>query len=151
MLRAVVPSDFAAMWPLIANGPSASCCYDWLVRWRKTADGRWGPRPGLAESWELGERSATFRLRQDVKFHDGSDLSAEVIRWNVETWITHPQSLARSELHAVNNEQPAEVVDESTVRINLTMPARYLPPSPTLRERPRSSRNPPTSGWGKVA
>jgi len=52
-LRAVVPNDFVSMWTALANGPTASRCFDWLVRWRKGADGRWGPRPG--------PRTATLR------------------------------------------------------------------------------------------
>ena len=125
-LRAVVQNDFVTMWPTVTTGPTAYQCYDWLVRWRKGADGRWGPEPGLAESWDLGERSAVFKLRRGVKFHDGSDLNAEAVRWNVETWIKHPKSLATTSLEAVATDNPAEVVDEHTVKINLTGAAGSL-------------------------
>src|SRR3982074_2308540 len=40
-LRAVVVSDFTTMWPMLATGRTAVMCCDWLVRWRKGADGRW--------------------------------------------------------------------------------------------------------------
>ncbi|MBV9172792.1 MAG: hypothetical protein JOZ81_22205, partial [Chloroflexi bacterium] len=63
-LRAVVVNDWTTMWPVLATGPAPSACYDWLVRWRKDANGEWGPTPGLALSWDLGDDSATFKLRQ---------------------------------------------------------------------------------------
>ncbi len=124
--RAVVQNDFVTMWPALTTGPTASQCFDWLIRWRKGADGRWGPTPGLAESWELADNAATFKLRRGVKFHDGSDVNAEAVRWNVEKWITHPKSLAKSQLLAVATEKPAEVVDDYTVKINLKGPAGSL-------------------------
>lgn len=114
------------MWPAVTTGPTARQCFDTLVRWRLGADARWGPQPGLAESWDLGERSAVFKLRKGVKFHDGSDLDAEAVRWNIETWIKHPKSLAKADLETVATDTPAEVVDESTVKINLTGPTGSL-------------------------
>jgi len=119
-LRAVVQNDYVTMWPTVTTGPTADRCFDWLVRWRKGSDGRWGPQPGLAESWELGDTSAVFKLRRGVTFHDGSDLNAEAVRWNVESWIKNPKSLARDNLGAVVTDKPAEVVDDYTVKINLT-------------------------------
>jgi peptide/nickel transport system substrate-binding protein len=119
-LRAVVQNDFVTMWPAVTTGPSAARCFDWLVRWRRGSDNRWGPQPGLAESWELGDTSAVFKLRRGVKFHDGSGVNAEAVRWNVESWIKNPKSLARTNLGGVAVDKPAEVVDDYTVRINLT-------------------------------
>jgi ABC-type transport system substrate-binding protein len=119
MLRAVVVNDFTTMWPTLATGPTAAMCYDWLVRWRKGADGRWGPTPGLAESWELNDTSATFKLRRGVKFHDGSEMNATVVSWNAQQWMQNPKSLARDNLLGVDDKNPATVVDDYTVRINL--------------------------------
>jgi len=118
-LRGVVQNDFVTMWPTVTTGPTADRCFDWLVRWRKGSDGRWGAQPGLAESWELGDKSATFKLRRGVKFHDDSNVNAEAVRWNIESWIKHPKSLARDNLGAVAVDTPAEVVDDYTVKINL--------------------------------
>jgi len=122
LLRAVVQNDFVTMWPTVTTGPTADRCFDWLVRWRKGDDGRWGPTPGLAESWQLGDTSAVFKLRPGVTFHDGSPVNAEAVRWNVESWIKNPKSLARDNLGAVATDTPAEVVDDLTVKINLTAP-----------------------------
>ncbi|MFN8524029.1 MAG: ABC transporter substrate-binding protein [Chloroflexota bacterium] len=125
-LKAVVVNDFVTMWPAITTGPTARMCYDWLVRWAKGADGKWGPAPMLAESWDITDKAATFKLRRGVKFHDGSDFNAEAVRWNVETWIKHPKSLAKSDLAFIATDTPAEVVDDYTVKINLKAPAGPL-------------------------
>ena len=44
--------------------------------------------PGLATEWTVSEdgKTWTFKLRDDVKFHDGSDFNAEAVRFNVERW-----------------------------------------------------------------
>ncbi len=125
-LRAVVVNDWTTMWPVLATGPAPSACYDWLIRWRKGVDGRWGPTPGLALSWDLGDTSATFKLRQGVKFHDGSDLKADVVAWNAQQWMQNPKSLAHDNLLGVDEKNPATVIDDYTVKINLTGPDAAL-------------------------
>src|SRR5216683_7316635 len=37
--------------------------------------------PELAESWDLGDMSATFKLRKNAKFHDGSPVTARDLKW----------------------------------------------------------------------
>jgi peptide/nickel transport system substrate-binding protein len=41
--------------------------------------------PELAEAWKQPDPvTYLFRLRRGVKFHDGTDLTAEVVKWNFE-------------------------------------------------------------------
>ena len=56
--------------------------YDTLVR----LDPAGNPTPGLAESWQSGPdlTSFTFQLRKGVKFHDGTEVTAEVVKRNLE-------------------------------------------------------------------
>jgi peptide/nickel transport system substrate-binding protein len=118
-------NDFVTMWPMFTTGPTLDSAYDNLCKWRWDGSA-WELVPWLAESWELEETSARFKLREGVKFHDGTDLNAEAVRWNAEQWVTHPQSIAKNALEAIDEENPAEVVDEHTVQINLVSAAGSL-------------------------
>src|SRR4029079_16585344 len=46
------------------------------------------PEPGLAESWEANADGTvwTFKIRQGVKFHDGTDLDAGAVCYNFDRW-----------------------------------------------------------------
>src|SRR5260370_20619584 len=44
--------------------------------------------PELAESWDLGDTSATFKLRKNAKFHDGSPVTARDLKWTFDRAVT---------------------------------------------------------------
>ena len=46
------------------------------------------PEPGLAESWSADDTGKvwTFKIREGVKFHDGTDLDAEAVCFNFDRW-----------------------------------------------------------------
>lgn len=60
--------------------------YDTLVVY-ETADS--SIKPGLAESWKVSEDGLTwnFKIRKNVKFHDGSKLDAHVVAFNFQRWM----------------------------------------------------------------
>jgi peptide/nickel transport system substrate-binding protein len=53
------------------------------------------PEPGLAESWEPNADGKvwTFKIRQGVKFHDGTDLDAAAVCTNFDRWYNFPGPL----------------------------------------------------------
>ncbi|RED45817.1 ABC transporter substrate-binding protein [Aestuariispira insulae] len=65
--------------------------YDGLVRYK---DGTLQVEPALAESWTISEdgKTYTFKLRDGVKFHDGSALTAEAVKFNFDRMLdeNHP-------------------------------------------------------------
>lgn len=54
--------------------------YETLVLYDKK-----GVKPGLAESWEIKENKITFKLREKVRFSDGAELTADVVKLNFDT------------------------------------------------------------------
>ena len=70
-------------------------CHDRLVTYGVKQDpggyDRYDPAkfaPELAESWDLGDMSATFKLRRDAKFHDGSPVTAQDVKWTFDRAVT---------------------------------------------------------------
>lgn len=78
--------------------------------------------PVLAESYEISSDSLvyTFKLRQNVKFHDGTPFDAEAVKVNFERLKDEKNNLRlkRSALYV----DKVEVVDDSTVKLILSQP-----------------------------
>ena len=85
-------------------------------------DARFGIVPQLAQSWEIknGGLTYVFKLRHGVKFHDGTDFNAEVVKWNFDR-MRDPElaSPRRSEIAPVKD---VKVVDPHTIEITLSAP-----------------------------
>ncbi|WP_432666090.1 glutathione ABC transporter substrate-binding protein [Wukongibacter baidiensis] len=78
--------------------------------------------PVLAESYESNEAATefTFKLRQGVKFHDGTDFNAEAVKANVDRLANPENKLKRHSLFKIVDK--TEVVDEFTVKVILKEP-----------------------------
>jgi len=102
--------------------------YDGLVRYKS---GTLEVEPALATSWEIsdGGKVYTFKLRDGVKFHDGSDFNAEAVKFNFDRMLkedhpfhdTGPFPLS----FFFSAVQDVEIVDTSTVKFTLNAP--YAP------------------------
>lgn len=125
-LRIVQINDFVSMDPIHASGPTAEACYDTLFAWRPNAQGVYGVEPNLAKSWELGTDKLVIKLQENVKFHDGSDLNADVVAWNIARMVQNPKSFARNYLPQIDKEKPAQALDPLTVQINMTRPSAAI-------------------------
>src|SRR5215470_13538921 len=89
-----------------------------------TLDDKLGIKPGLAESWtQPDNKTLVFKLRRGVKFHDGTDFSAEAAKFNFTRMKTEAKSVRKNELANVDT---IDVVDPYTVRLNLKKPDAAL-------------------------
>src|SRR5580765_5093425 len=79
--------------------------------------------PWLAESWQSARdgRSVTFKLRRDVKFHDGTPFNAEAVKFNFDR-IVDPKFKAGGARAALGSYAGSKVVDEFTVQVLFETP-----------------------------
>ena len=79
-------------------------------------------RPQLAESVDISPdgRVYTFKLRQGVKFHDGTILDAEAVKLSFELGAS--QDLKRTRRNFFNFVEKIEAADKYTVRFTLKSP-----------------------------
>lgn len=79
-------------------------------------------KPCLAKSWDISEDglSYTFHLRDDVKFHDGSEFNAEAVKFNIDRQLPGQKTEDMPYAEAVYGVvKDVEVLDKYTVKINL--------------------------------
>ncbi len=83
-----------------------------LERLLDSESGKYVPR--LAEKWEIDPNGKyiTFYIRKGIKFHDGTDLNAEAVKYNLDTAIKGDNTSLRS-ITSV------DVIDPYTVRCNM--------------------------------
>ncbi len=87
---------------------------------------RFGPdgsvNPGLAQSWEISEDGLvyTFHLAEGVKFHDGSAMDAEDVKFSLDRARAEDSANAQKALFGSIAE--VEAVDATTVKVTLSEP-----------------------------
>jgi peptide/nickel transport system substrate-binding protein len=99
----------------------AQAVYDTLTR--PNAEGEM--EPWLAESVEANEDSTqwTIKLREGITFHDGSELTAEVVKNNLDAYRgQYPTRSPQLFIFVLAPIQSVEVVDPLTVQVNLNQP-----------------------------
>ena len=91
--------------------------------------------PGLATEWKVSDADKTkwvFKLRQGVKFHDGSDLKADAIVWNVQKVLDkEAPHFAPDQIGVTVSRMPnlvsAKAIDDYTVELTTKEPDSFLP------------------------
>lgn len=78
--------------------------------------------PWLATAWETSpdQKSYTFKLRTDVKFHDGTAFNAAAVKANLDR-IKDPKN-ALTALPDIGPYTGAELLADDTIRVNLSEP-----------------------------
>lgn len=84
-------------------------------------------RPELAERWEVSAdgRTVTFHLRPDAKFHDGSPVTAEDVRWSIERALSVKSAAGVMAVGALKSGDQLKVVDDRTFQVSLPAPNRF--------------------------
>ncbi len=110
--------------------------YDALVNWDLSrSDVAATLRPGLAVSWSADPNRKvawTFRLRDGVKFHDGSAFTADAVVWNLDKLIRrdapqYDQAQATQAATWTKTIATYAVIDRLTVGIETKEPNANLP------------------------
>lgn len=92
---------------------------------------RFGPdgavKPALAESWDVSEDGTvyTFHLHPGVKFHDGTDMTAEDVVFSLDRARAEDSTNAQKALFA--GIASVEAVDATTVKVTLAAPNGNFP------------------------
>jgi ABC-type transport system substrate-binding protein len=78
----------------------------------------------LASSWEMAPdgRAYTFRLRQGVKFHDGTDVNAEAVKFTFDRALGRVDNRKNRYVTLIEQLTDVQVVDAYTVRFVLEKP-----------------------------
>lgn len=84
-------------------------------------------RPGLAVSWKpIDPTTWEFKLRTGVKFHDGSDFTAEDVKFTLWRAVNVPNNPGSFEVY-IRNVKEAVVVDPHTIHLRTARPHPQLP------------------------
>ncbi|KAA0560838.1 nickel ABC transporter, nickel/metallophore periplasmic binding protein [Bacillus sp. CH30_1T] len=124
MFTVAWPRDIGEMNPHVYN-PSQlfaqSMVYEPLVSYQDGGE----LKPHLAESWKISEdgKEYVFNLRQDIKFSDGTNFNADIVKKNFDA------ILKNADMHGwlgfIPKIDQTDVIDEYTFKLTLKEP--YYP------------------------
>jgi peptide/nickel transport system substrate-binding protein len=110
--------------------------YDGLTSWDlSAADKPSVVVPGLASEWTVDAADKTkwvFKLRPNVKFHDGSPFNADAVVWNVRKVLDKDAPhFDASQVGVTASRMPtlrsARKIDDLTVELTTSVPDSFLP------------------------
>jgi len=119
---ALAASEKELVWVLDPAGKGVTTLNPLKIQWGTTAinviyeglveddlDGQY--HPSLASSWEASEDAMTwtFKLKEGVKFHDGSEFNADVVVWFFEEMRKSPSDYMVQSIKSVTAEGPYTV------------------------------------------
>ncbi len=83
---------------------------------------------GLATSWETNDDATewTLTLRDDVTFHDGSALTADVVKYNFER-MKDPATESKQAGPLLGSYTGTEVIDATTLKVTFETPYALFP------------------------
>lgn len=119
--------------------------------------------PELAERWEIAPdgKSVTFHLRKNARFHDGTPVTAEDVKWSLARALGMGGFPAfQMKAGSIENPEQFEVVDTHTFRLKLlrqdkmTLPDLAVPVAAiynsTLAKKHATADDPWAANWLKT-
>ncbi|MBI2910439.1 MAG: ABC transporter substrate-binding protein [Chloroflexi bacterium] len=84
--------------------------------------------PDLAESYEISAdgKKVTFRLRKNVKWHDGKPFTSEDVKFNFDRWMKPPEGVIITRKEIAAPVDRVETPDASTVEVYLKYPSPFF-------------------------
>ena len=127
-LRVAWEADITGLDPYISPGVQSWYVAGNIFNSLLTIDSELNYVPDLAASWEILENGTVyvFHLRKGVKFHDGTDFDAEVVRWNYQRIMDPAEKAFVAPFFAIVD--TVEVIDAHTVKFTLKHPSMTLLP-----------------------
>ncbi|MBU1152238.1 hypothetical protein KJ632_05460, partial [Patescibacteria group bacterium] len=123
VLRLVLPEDLVSVEPTLADPATRQRLlnvYESMVK----LDGDLNPTPALAVNWGLiDDLTWEFRLRPNVKFHDGSFLDSRDVEASLERAMYFEKSEIAGFLNTIKN---VEVFSDTILRIETYEPDPLL-------------------------
>ncbi len=108
---------------LTPNNMMALYVFDRLI----LQDEKQNLKPGLAVSWNnIDDLTWEFKLRKGVKWHDGSDFSADDIAFTIERAPNVPNSPS-SVARYIKQIKSVEIIDPLTIRFKTAKPFPLMP------------------------
>lgn len=113
---------------------------------------RYGPggklEPALATKWTIAPdgKSATFDLRQNVTFWDGTPWDAKAAKWNFDQWVGNEEFAFVGSSVAISK---VEILSPNRIRLNLKQPYSTLLQELTLVRPVRFSSPTSVDAQGK--
>jgi len=129
-------SELQGLNPLLSTDQNANeLIYFLLFTPLVTYDDEFRPAPALAESWTLSDTAVTFRLRDDLAWHDGAPVTARDVAFTFDR-AKDPAYASPLAAAYLANVASVEVTGEHEVRFRFTAPHSepledfYWPPAP---------------------
>jgi peptide/nickel transport system substrate-binding protein len=128
-LRVAWEADITGLDPYISPGVQSWHVVGNLFNSLLTIDADLNYVPDLAASWEVLDdgRTYIFHLHKGVKFHDGTDFDAEVVRWNYQRIMDPAEKAFVAPFFAIID--TVEALDSHTVKFTLKHSSRTLLPA----------------------
>lgn len=123
-LTLAITGDAESMDPILAAISTTSSIQHHMLELLVDYDPDGKIVPALATSWRaLDNLTWEFKLRPNVRFHNGEPFNAESVKFSIERFRDHPKSLQKAYVSLIKEVRP---VDDLTVRIVTSEPSPDL-------------------------